>query len=59
MGNSIGVQRVAKEQCSRRCSLATFCIPMEFPVKFDTATSGWSIVYIEGPLVNISRLSLP
>ena len=26
---------------------------MDFPIKFDTVKSGWSIVYIEGLQVNI------
>ena len=26
----------------------TLCVPMEFPIKFNTVKSGWSIVYIEG-----------
>ena len=26
----------------------TFFVSMEFPIKFDTVTSGWSIVYTEG-----------
>ena len=29
--------------------------PMELPTKFDTLTSGWSIVYIEGLQVKISK----
>ena len=28
---------------------------MEFPIKFDTAKSGWSIVYIEGSQVEIKK----
>ena len=28
---------------------------MEFPIKFDTAKSGWSIVHIEGSQVIISK----
>ena len=28
---------------------------MEFPIKFDTVKSGWSIVYIEGSQVLISK----
>ena len=28
---------------------------MEFPIKFDTVKSGWSIVYIEGSQVIISK----
>ena len=31
----------------------TFCVPMEFPIKFDTGKSGYSIVYIEGLQVTI------
>ena len=30
--------------------------PMEFPIKFDTVKSGWSIVYIEGSQVIISKI---
>ena len=26
----------------------TLCIPMEYSIKFDTVTVGWSIVYTEG-----------
>ena len=29
--------------------------PMKFSIKFDTAKSGWSIVYIEGSQVIISK----
>ena len=32
----------------------TTCVPMEFPIEFDTVKSGWSIVYIEGSQVIIS-----
>ena len=28
---------------------------MEFPIKFDTVKSGWSIVYIEGSQIIISK----
>ena len=28
---------------------------MEFPKKFDTVKSGWSIIYIEGSRVKISE----
>ena len=28
---------------------------MEFSIRFDTVRSGWSIVYIEGPQVIISK----
>ena len=27
--------------------------PMDFPIKFDTVKSGWSVVYIEGSQVMI------
>ena len=29
------------------------CVPMEFPIKFDTVKPGWSIIYIEGSQVII------
>ena len=38
--------------------LFTHFVPMEFPIKFDTFKSGWSIVYIEGSQVIIVFLSL-
>ena len=31
---------------------------MEFPIKFDTVKLGWSIVYIEGSLVIISKKNI-
>ena len=31
---------------------------MECPIKFDTIKSGWSIVYIEGTQVIISKMNL-
>ena len=33
----------------------TFFGPMEFPIKFETFKSGWSIVYIEGSEAIISK----
>ena len=33
----------------------TLFVPMEFPIKFDTVMSGWSIVYIKGSQVIISK----
>ena len=39
-------------QCST--TYLTLCVPIEFPIKFDTVKSGWSIIYIEGPQVIIS-----
>ena len=33
----------------------TLFVPMEFPIKFDKVKSGWSIVYIEGSQVIISK----
>ena len=38
-----------------RVTLLTHFVPMEFPIKFDTVKSGWSIVYIEGSQVIISE----
>ena len=29
-------------------STLTLCVPMEFPIKFDTVKLGWSMVSIEG-----------
>ena len=36
-------------------SYLTLLRPMEFPMKFDTVKSGWSIVYIEGTHAIISK----
>ena len=33
----------------------TFLTSMEFSIKFDTVESGWSIIYIEGSHVIISK----
>ena len=33
----------------------TLCVPIEFPIKFDTVRSGWSIAYIEGSQVINSK----
>ena len=33
----------------------TLFVPKEFPIKFDTVKSGWSIIYIEGSQVIILR----
>ena len=37
------------------CPNNTLFGPIEFPIKFDTIKSGWSIVYIEGKRVIISK----
>ena len=34
------------------------CVPIEFPIKFDTVKSGWSIVYIEGSQVISSQKNI-
>ena len=40
-----------------RVSIAlTHCVPMDFPIKFYTVMSGWSIVYIEGSQVILKKL---
>ena len=31
--------------------LQPFFVPMEFPIKYDTVKSGWSITYIKGSKV--------
>ena len=36
--------------------LLMFSVPMEFPLKFDTVKSRWSIVYCEGSQVIISKI---
>ena len=36
-------------------AVPTFLRPMEFTIKFDTVKSEWSIVYIEGSRVIISK----
>ena len=33
------------------CFTLNLCVPIEFPKKFDTVKSGWSIVYIDGSQV--------
>ena len=33
----------------------TLFVPIEFSIKFDTVKSGWSILYIEGSQVIISK----
>ena len=38
--------------------ILTHCVPMEFPIKFDTVKSGWFIVYFEGSQVIISKNSI-
>ena len=45
-----------KGQVRKRCMQVSLTLlrPMEFPIKFDTIKSGWSIVYIEGSQVIIS-----
>ena len=49
-----GKGKTGQEHISR-FPVLTLCIPMGFPIKFDTAKSGWSIVYIEGSQVIISK----
>ena len=34
----------------------TLCVPIEFSIKFDTVQSGWSIAYIEGSEVILSKI---
>ena len=36
-------------------NLSTLLVPKEFPIKFDTVQSGWSIIYTEGSQVMISK----
>ena len=36
----------------------TLCVSMEFPIYFDTVKSGWSIVYIEGSHIIISKKNI-
>ena len=39
-------------------SCLTLFVPMEFAIKFDTVKPGWSVVYIEGSQVIISKFFL-
>ena len=38
-----------------QCKCFTLVVPMESSIKFDSVKSGWSIVYIEGSQVIISK----
>ena len=35
--------------------LITLCVPMGFPIKFNTVKPGWYIVYLGGPGYNLNK----
>ena len=50
--------RVKHSTTEPLCSPLTLLKPMKFAIKFNTVTSGWSIVYIEGLQVMIKKTKL-
>ena len=44
-----------KQNCKYILISLTLCVPMKFPIKVDRIKPGWSILYIEGSQVIISK----